>query len=157
MQYDALELAKLVLFTCREKRIPIHIEDISYILFRVQYEWMKVHKQPLLEELFEAWRCGPILPSAQYYFTVFTGSRQYYDVTDCSLSSKEREDVMPFINAVLMYSPNEIHVADTRKGGAWYRTYDSSRAGIKRCVISTDVIFEEITGAIPSLSGEEAT
>ena len=121
--YDALELSKYIIAKCVIDEQPISNLQLQKILYYIQKHFVQADGIAFGDDI-EAWRFGPVVPNAYYYFCgsgalpiilPYKGKRpEAYDKAAIDAIVEEKRALNPW----------EM-VQDThKKGGAWDRIYN---------------------------------
>lgn len=124
MAYSAVELSKYIITKCARDNKPISNLQLQKILYFIQKEYLQKKGVPAFDDPIEAWRFGPVVPEA-YYFFCGSGAMPITDVyedanidnvTDRALIDKIVEDKREL-------SPWKLVEETHKEGCAWDRVY----------------------------------
>lgn len=124
-QYTAHQIAHYIINKCIDLENPISNLQLQKILYFCQEKYVKETGTPLFDDLFEAWKYGPVVPEVYRSYSLWGGNCIDRKNDDPVLISKE---VQAIINPVIiekMVKPawqlvSETHVPDS----PWYKIYD---------------------------------
>ena len=139
------ELRAIVRYLCRKSDWAItnlQIQKILYILYMCYYG---IHKKKLIQEPFEAWAYGPVIPALYHDFKMFGADpiEEWY-LSDTANHHNFNQDQVSFINKYadqLLDVPTYHLVQATHApGGAWNAVYDESKPHTK--LVDKDILAE---------------
>lgn len=139
-KYSALDIAKYMVEKCADSGSPISNLQLQKILFYIQKEYIN-EGALLFDDLFEAWKFGPVIPKVYYSFCEF-GGMPIVPLTDydVELDSKTKNKIDPIIEEKCQLLPWDLVAATHKLGGAWDKTFDNGKGN--RSIISNDLIRE---------------
>ena len=115
---------------------------IHKILYFADLNFVGQNNLRLIDEDFEAWDYGPVLPSLYHHCKAF-GSKPvpniFWDATDIS-GRQEAHMIEASWRRLKKLTPGQLVAATHAKGGAWVRKYTPGAKGV---IISTDDMIEE--------------
>lgn len=127
MAYKAIELAKYIVTKCAEEFNAISNLQLQKILYFIQGEYYRTFGEFIIEDDFEAWQYGPVIPAVydgykcNYSAPIYPAKDEQVNLIE--LSPEETEivhrviDIRAFQNVYQLV--NDSHKVD----GAWDRTY----------------------------------
>ncbi|GAB4391604.1 MAG: hypothetical protein Tsb005_02080 [Gammaproteobacteria bacterium] len=148
MSLTALQAAAILGQATDWRVTNLQIQKILYLSHMFYMGRANNIAQPLLDEAFEAWDYGPVIPSLYHKLKPFGASpipasflKQYLpsqQVTDDQLSMvniiKELSDKLT------QFTPGQLVAITHKEQGAWDKHYNSARKGIK---IDNQAILQE--------------
>jgi uncharacterized phage-associated protein len=127
--------------------------QLNKILYLAHMGYMWEHKEPLIDQCFEAWDYGPVVP-AIYHEAKKYGAKPikmgFYTNQDISGSPEENELTQACI-ALLPQSPARLVSFTHREEGAWAKHY---RPGQKGVVIPNKDIVQEYESMLERPDGQ---
>lgn len=132
MAYSAVELSKYIITKCARDNKPISNLQLQKILYFIQKEYLQKKGVPAFNDPIEAWRFGPVVPEA-YYFFCGAGAMPITDIYDDSdISSSDKELVNKVVEEKRVIDPWTLVDQTHREGCAWDRVYQHGLGNRKR-------------------------
>lgn len=140
MSVSSLCAAKLV---CELRDWTVTNLALQKILYIAHMIYLGKHGAPLVDEDFEAWDYGPVIPELYQRVKGFGANpvRNVFhsvDLPDCD--SPEYEYIKKTVEALAEAKSSQLVAFTHRDGSAWSKVYSAHRRGI---VISKQLISEE--------------
>ena len=130
---------------------------IQKLIYIANGYWLVLKEEKLVNEDFEAWKLGPVIPALYHELKVFKYAHIDYtspnileeDINDMIVIDRvEDDEIIEFLEFIFDsykdYTPGELVNLTHRKGGAWHKTIDEKGDS---AVIDNKLIrkeFEEI-------------
>lgn len=123
MAYSAVELSKYIITKCARENKPISNLQLQKILYFIQKEYLQKKGVPAFNDPIEAWRFGPVVPEA-YYFFCGAGAMPITDIyEDFCISPADAELIDRIVVEKRVLDPWTLVEQTHRKGCAWDRVY----------------------------------
>jgi uncharacterized phage-associated protein len=140
MPISALSAARAI---CERKDWRVSNLELQKILYIAQMIHLGLYKRPLINERFEAWDYGPVVPEVYRQAKGF-GSEPvrnvFHWVNPVSGISTEVSAINTAIELTKGMTPGQLVAATHSPSGAWAKTYRPNRQGL---VIPNNLIAEE--------------
>ena len=136
--YKALDIARYIIFYCKENGYYISNLKLQKILYFVQAEFLVSIQIPCFRENIEAWDFGPVVPEVYHEYKHFGSSNIIEDSTDIiDLSERDKVLLEGIVDECSHYSASKL-VEITHNQRPWMNAYE------KYCnnVISNESIRE---------------
>lgn len=137
--YYVLDIAKYIVTKCVEDQKYITNLQLNEIMYIIQRDYLQKKGITLFDDLFEAWRCGPILAEV-YYFFCGAGAAPLTDTykgENIIIVPEDKKRINKIIANTRELDPWDMMVLVNNKDSAWKRTYDTFG---NRSLISNEII-----------------
>ena len=133
MSYSSYTVAKTVCSLSRGKVTNIQLQKLLYLMHMY---YLGQTGKPLVDETFEAWEYGPVLPSVYDRVFVFGADPIEYDMfykheVIPKEDKKAYEIINYFLSKLLCKKPSYLVALTHHKGGAWKKFYRKKVKNIK--------------------------
>lgn len=123
MAYSAVELSKYIITKCAKENKPISNLQLQKILYFIQKEYLQKKGVPAFDDPIEAWRFGPVVPEA-YYFFCGAGAMPITDIYEnFDIGSADVELIDRVVKEKRALDPWTLVDQTHREGCAWDRVY----------------------------------
>lgn len=143
MSYRAMDIASYVVTKCINDRKPISNLQLQKILYRLQIVYNIKKNKILIEDDFEAWQFGPVIPIVYYRFCS-NGANPitfFWPNTEFELKEEIKEIIDPVIIEKRKVKPWKLVDETHKKGGAWDIVYNNGLGN--REIIEKSLIFSK--------------
>lgn len=123
IMYSVLDIAKYIIYYCKQQGYYISNLKLQKILYFVQAEFLVELHVPCFYEEIEAWDFGPVVPEVYHKYKHF-GSSNIIDHTfrRVNISRRDRELVEDIVNECSNYSASQL-VEFTHNQRPWMDAY----------------------------------
>ena len=125
--YQVLDIAKYIVTKCIEDQKYITNLQLNEIMYIIQRDYLQKKGITLFDDLFEAWRCGPILTEV-YYFFCGAGAMPLTDTyksENIIIAPEHKKRINKIIANTRELDPWDMMVLVNNKDSAWKRTFDT--------------------------------
>lgn len=142
MNVSALDLGAYIIKKCNNDKFFITNLQLQKILYIVQKYFIANHKEPILNDNFEAWKFGPVVPAVYYHYSSYGSFEIMDDIQDKTNEriSKHAEEIDKIIESRRTLKPwelvHEVHIED----GAWERAIKNNNNTITSKDIEREII-----------------
>lgn len=139
--YKADQIADYIVARCIDTSCPISNLQLNKIMYFVQKDFLSDSTDGLIEEDFEAWQYGPVMPQVYSKYWAFGGMYillRPLNIIELPLKIKARIDNI--VDEKKLLSPWALVAETHKKGGAWDFVY---RNGAGNHNIITKQIIKE--------------
>lgn len=140
---DAKDAARYVLYFCTEEGMPVNAWQLQKILYCLQTAFYTAFNAPCFGEDFEAWACGPVVPSV--YFAYGTAGASVLTLREAPpeglFTAEEKKTVDAAIQKAASLRPWHLDRAVRKEGHAWALTWQNGagdRTVIPKARIQTE-------------------
>lgn len=126
--YPALYVANNLIKLAIEKNNPLTQISVLKLLYFANASYLVVNRIPLIQEKFQAWRFGPVLPDLYRYYLKAYGEKPINKLL--TLENEELakdEEAQQVLNVIFdtyyKVEPFELVDLTHKKFGAWYKAY----------------------------------
>lgn len=121
---SASDIADIVINLYQEKNKEITNLKLQKVLYYIQLAYLKQEGKPLIDEDFEAWRHGPVIPSLYDKFKIYVSDsiKATSKLNITKLTKSEREVVEDIVERTLTKDEWEL-VNDTQQTQPWAENY----------------------------------
>ena len=139
----ALEVAKYVVKLCLGHGRPVSNLQLQKILYLAHVFYIMKTGEGLIEDSFEAWRLGPVIPDVYEEYSIYAGAPIIFceEDEDMDIDPNKIEVVRNLIANLSAEKPWRLVELTHKKGGAWDKTYMDGRGN--RNVINPRLIYME--------------
>lgn len=142
MALDSLIAAK---FLCKSSEWTISHLQLQKMLYIIHMVFLGDEGRKLVNDNFEAWNLGPVLPNVYHRFKIFSSDNIYnaYSIADISediKDKKEQKKLEEGVVALKKASAAQLVNVTHWENGAWAKNYKDGERGI---VIPNEDIAEE--------------
>ncbi len=116
--------------------------ELQKMIYLADMAFTGSHKERLVDESFEAWDYGPVLPTVYHSCKAFGANpvqNVFWGVSDIE-GTEEAEALKTAYEALKDMTPGQLVQNTHWSGGAWYKRYSPGAKGIK---ITTEDMIEE--------------
>lgn len=149
--YSALELSYVIINKLYEKKdksyLPTNMKLQKLLYFSQGYALRKLG-EPIMNDEFQAWMNGPVIPDVWHNFKYFgTSNIVLNDDVIPAIISKEVEEILDIV--IDLYGgkrPYELSDLTHEKGTAWSKVREQNKVPLgmpSKCVIPNEFIGEE--------------
>lgn len=139
---SASDISKYIVDYCYKDSNAISNLKLQKIMYMLQIEFNREYKKQLIDDDFEAWPYGPVIPKVYYDFCQYGGMdiEKNFDVT-LDIETIEMTFINNIIERYKEIKPWDLVEITHRKGGAWDKIFNNG-AGYK-FVIPFELIADE--------------
>lgn len=133
-KYDAIEIAKFIIYYCIVRNIPLSNLKLQKLLYFVQAFYLVKFGKSCFKDEIQAWDFGPVVPSVYHVFKQFgAGNIPYvvpniYDVRD-RISKYDQKSILTVLNVFAKYSASDL-VKITHRQKPWKDVYKPNHHNI---------------------------
>lgn len=123
----AVDVAEYIVGICIKNKNAITNMQLQKLLYCVQERFLREIGDPAFDDSIEAWKFGPVVPTAYYRFSGFgvMPITMIYPIKDPDLSKKDKKIIRSVVEEKLALSRWDLIDEITGDGGAWSRVYKS--------------------------------
>ena len=122
-EYNAVDIAKYIIYYCKEQGYFITNLKLQKILYFIQAEFLVSKNACWFHEEIEAWDFGPVVPEVYREYKSFGNSNLFLDDEDLPyISSEDKELINGMIDICSKYSASEL-VSLTHNQAPWKKAY----------------------------------
>lgn len=122
---DAKDAARYVLHFCTEEGTPVNPWQLQKILYCLQTAFYTAFSAPCFDDDFEAWACGPVVPSV--YFAYGTAGASALTLREAPpealFTAEEKKTADAVIRKAASLRPWYLEQAVRKDGHAWALTW----------------------------------
>lgn len=123
--YSAIDVAKYIIWYCKQKGYSISNLKLQKILYFVQAAFLVDCGRPCFTEQIEAWDFGPVVPEVYHYFKIF-GSADIPEFaginSEAAIIRSDREVINEMVDQCGKYSASLL-VEITHNQNPWREAY----------------------------------
>lgn len=137
-----LEVAKYIVNLCLKHGRPVSNLRLQKIMYLANVYYIMKQNKPLIEDDFEAWKIGPIIPEVYWEYSIYANAPiiPFYK-EDADIDSEKIKVVENLIINLSATEPWRLAEICYRKDGAWSRTHRNGHGN--REAIPLTRIYEE--------------
>lgn len=124
--YSALDVAKYIIWYCKEEEYSISNLKLQKLLYFVQAQFLVVMGHPIFKEKIEAWDFGPVVPEVYQHFKLWGSSeipRVVAKQANNKIFEKDQEVIDEILEVCAPYSANTL-VDITHNQAPWRNAYE---------------------------------
>ena len=125
VMYNVLDIAKYIIWYCKEKRYSISNLKLQKVLYFVQADFLVSVGTPCFEEEIEAWDFGPVVPEVYHEFKIFGSADIPKSVcvnADKAILKKDKAIINNMVDQCGAYSVSAL-VEITHNQDPWLNTH----------------------------------
>lgn len=123
--YDVIDVAKYIVYFCKEHGFSISNLKLQKLLYFVQAQFLVYNGKPAFNEEIEAWDFGPVVPEAYQYFKIW-GNSEIPNViaqsADTKIYKKDQKIIDEILEECAPYSASVL-VEITHHQEPWTKVY----------------------------------
>lgn len=130
--YSALDVAKYIIWYCKEEEYSISNLKLQKLLYFVQAQFLVVTGHPIFNEKIEAWDFGPVVPEVYQHFKLWGSSeipRIVANQANNKILIKDQEVIDEILGVCAPYSANTL-VDITHHQDPWQDAYKKYRNNV---------------------------
>ena len=144
----ARELADSIVKYCKAEKLLISNLQLQKILYFIELNSLK-NRDSLVcdDDLFEAWKFGPVVPSVYRAYALSGGMPIFFMPKDASFSEEVKPWVFNLVKDALQRSPWYLVELSHTAGGAWdkaYRKTPRSKISKEDMIYDSNFIHSEL-------------
>lgn len=120
--YDVIDIAEYILNYCEENYHAITNLQLQKFLYYIQGKCIAKTGNSLFKNKLEAWRYGPVVPDAYFWFNDNMSEPITGIKSKINLNKQEEKIIHEVISEKIIFSPWEL-VENTHKEGPWKDNY----------------------------------
>lgn len=124
--YRALDVAKYIIWHCKENSYSISNLKLQKLLYFVQAQFLVVLGVSAFAEDIEAWDFGPVVPEVYQYFKLWGSSeipKRVVNGANCKIFKRDQEIIDEILKECAPYSANALmNIAHNQK--PWCEVYE---------------------------------
>lgn len=124
--YSALDVAKYIIWYCKEEGYSISNLKLQKLLYFVQAQFLVMLEHPIFNENIEAWDFGPVVPEVYQYFKLWGSSeipKVVVNQANNKILEKDQEVIDEILEECAPYSANVL-VDITHHQDPWCDAYE---------------------------------
>lgn len=124
--YSALDIAKYIIWYCKEEGYSISNLKLQKLLYFVQAQFLVTLGVPAFDENIEAWDFGPVVPEVYQYFKIWGNSeipRMVVKEADARIFRRDQEIINEILDECAPYSAIAL-VDITHHQAPWCDAYE---------------------------------
>lgn len=146
MEYNAIDVAKYIVFYCIGKNYSISNLKLQKLLYFVQAYFLINLGRPCFFDTIEAWDFGPVVPNVYHTFKMYGGGQipyfyaDEYDIKD-AISDDDKKRIGVVVDSLAKYTASDL-VEATHKQDPWKNVYNPHVLGTEITNLSIKEYFD---------------